>query len=244
MATLTFSALNDRIDALLDHETLAIAPTRRQRWGFILGFGAGFIGLIAGKVLPGSIWTVIFTATMLIIEVVALALALIPRRPWRIPGFAKERREFAEQLDFDQQHYDQLIAWILRFPKARIEAMAEYASRRHEQLKDKYPLLSGGLEKLGALPVVAALYLQFKDVHWPPHPTWPELILGLALVSLYWANLLVASVRFRAQLFVMLLTRAMETEGGLGPEEAIASHRPTEPDRREVTSALPQRGPS
>ncbi|MGO4504872.1 MULTISPECIES: hypothetical protein [unclassified Dyella] len=222
-ATLTFSALNERIDALPDHESLAIAPTRRQRWGFILGFSAGFIGLIAGKAMPDSTWTVVFTATMLTIEVVALAVALIPRRPWRIPGFAKERRQFAEQLDFDQHHYDRLVAWIRAFPRARIEAMGEYASRRHELLKDKYPLLSGGLEKLGALPVVAALYLQFKDLHWPPHPTWPELILGFALVSLYWASLLVASVRFRAQLFVTLLTRAMESADDLNQESASAT---------------------
>ena len=66
------------------------------------------------------------------------------------------------------------------------------------------------MEKLGALPVVAALYLQFKDLHWPPHPTWLELILGITLVALYWASLLLVSVRLRAQLFVVLLTEASE----------------------------------
>jgi hypothetical protein len=210
-ATLTFSALNERIDALTEHESLSIAPTRQQRWGYIIGFGAGFLGLIVGKVLPSTMPTVIFTAAMLVIEIVALAFALIPRRPWHFPSFASERREFAEQLDFDKRQYDGLIAWLSSFPKERLEAMAEYASKRHEQLKDKYPLVSGGLEKLGALPVVAALYLQFKDLHWPPHPTWPELILGLALVSLYWATLLITSVRFRTQLFYVVLTQAAKS---------------------------------
>lgn len=226
-ATLTFSILNERIDALPDHESLAIAPTRRQRWGYVIGFGAGFLGLFAGKVLPSSMPTVVFTATTLVIEIIALTIAIFPRRPWRFPSFALERREFAEQLDFDQHHYDQFIAWLTTFPKARLNAMAEYATQRHERLKDKYPLISGGLEKLGALPVVAALYLQFKDFRWPPHPTWPELILGLVLVSLYWASLLLVSVRLRAQLFVVLLTSAAESESTPDSADTASECAPT-----------------
>lgn len=232
-ATLTFSTLNERIDALPDHKSLAIAPNKRQRWGYVIGFSAGFIGLIAIKALPNSMATVIFTTAAMIIEIAALSIALIPPRPWRFPSFAKERCEFAEQLDFDQRHYDQLLAWLVTFPKARLETMAEYASQRHEQLKDKYPLVSGGLEKLGALPVVAALYLQFKDLHWPPHPTWPELFLGLILVSLYWGSLLLASVRFRAQLFVVLLTRAAQLAST--PEQSDITDELT--PLREVASA-------
>jgi hypothetical protein len=59
-ATLTFSALNEKIDALPEHESLAIAPSRRQRLGYVIGFGAGFIGLIAAKVLPGAKATLAF----------------------------------------------------------------------------------------------------------------------------------------------------------------------------------------
>ena len=223
-ATLTFSALNEKIDAMPEHESLAIAPSRRQRLGYVIGFGAGFIGLIAAKVLPGSKATVIFTATALIIEILALAIALVPRRPWRFPSFASEQREFAEQLDFDQHHYEKLIEWLRTFPKARLAAMAEYASQRHEQLKDKYPLVSGGLEKIGALPVVAALYLQFKDLHWPPNLTWPELFLGLVLVSLYWASCLLVGIRFRAQLFVVLLTQAAQSDGEADRPSAVSEY--------------------
>lgn len=114
----------------------------------------------------------------------------------------------AVQLDFDLYHYQQLIAWLASFPKERLEAMAQYASRRHHRLKDKHPLISGGLERLGALPVAAVLYLQFKDLHWPPQPTWPEFILGIAIVGLYWGSLLLVSIRFRAQLFALLLSQA------------------------------------
>jgi hypothetical protein len=210
-ATLTFAALNARIDQLPDHESLSIAPTKRQRWGYVIGFGAGFTGLLAIKLQPDSKAVTIFAMVMIIAEIVGLLIALIPRSPWKRPGFASERREYAEQLDFDMRHEEELVAWLRTFPKERLDAMAQYVTQRHEQLKDKLPLVSGGLEKLGALPVAVALYLQFKDLHWPPHPTWLELILGFALVSLYWASLLLASVRFRAQKLGMLLQRAAES---------------------------------
>ncbi|ULU25424.1 hypothetical protein [Dyella terrae] len=48
-ATLTFAALNARIDQLPNHESLSTAPTKRQRWGYVVRFGSGFTGLLAIK---------------------------------------------------------------------------------------------------------------------------------------------------------------------------------------------------
>jgi len=209
-AKLTFTELNQRIEALPDHPSLSIAPTKRQQWGYIIGFGAGFVGVIGIKLLPNAFPTVVFGIVMVAIEIIALGIAAIPPRPWKLPGFVSERREFADQLDFDMHHYDELIGWLCKYPKEQLEAMAKYSTDRHEHLKDKHPLITGSLDKLGALPVVAALYLQFKDLHWPPHPTWPEFFLGVVLVGLYWGGLLLVSVRFRAQTFEILLKRALE----------------------------------
>lgn len=211
-ATLTFATLNARIDALRDHESLLVAPGRRQRWGYIIGFSAGFLGLLVGKLLPNAKLAPLFTATMLAVEIAGLLVAIIPRRPWRLPGFTSERRTFADQLDFDMEEEAGLVAWLRTFPKERLKVMERYVSQRHERLKDKLPLLSGGLEKLGALPVAVALYLQFKDLRWPPHLSWIELFLGFALVSLYWASLLLTSVRFRAQKIEVLLRQAIDAE--------------------------------
>jgi len=236
-ATLTFAALNARIDALPDHESLSVAPSRRQRWGYIIGFVAGFTGLLAAKLFPSSKIALLFTAAMLIVELGGLSLAIAPRghwRQWKLPGFASERREFADQLDFDIYHYQQLIAWLASFPKERLEAMAQYASQRHDRLKDKHPLISGGLERLGALPVAAVLYLQFKDLHWPPQPTWLEFFLGMAIVGLYWGSLLLLSVRFRAQLFAFLLSQAAESATAL--RESDDQSEGVEPSR--LKSAL------
>lgn len=208
-AALTFAALNQRIDALPVHTSLQMAPARREKWGMIIGLSAGFAGLIAAKLMPSSVTGLVIASALGAVEIVALGIAVIPRRPWHWPSFAAQRREYADQLDFDQFEHDKLIVWLRGFEKSRLQAMTDYATHRSEQLKEKYPLLSGGLDKLGALPVAVALYLQFKDLRWPPHPSWPEIILGILLVLIYWTSLQFASVRFRADLFVSLLTRAL-----------------------------------
>lgn len=221
---LTFQALNARIDALPEHSSIRIAPRRRQRLGYLIGFGAGFAGLIGGKLLPATSVAVIYVSVMLLVEVVALITAMLPERPWHLPGFAKERREFADQLDFDMVHHQALIDWLRTYPAEQLEKMAEYAEDRLERLKEKHPLLTGGLEKLGALPVLAALYLQFKNLHWPPQPTWIELVLGMVLVVVYGSSLLLVGVRFRAQAYVTLLRRATQ-QASNGPSKDSAQDR-------------------
>lgn len=210
MDKLTFYALNERIDALPVHKSLKMAPTKRALWGNVIGFGAGFLGLAGAKLLPDNMTTVIITLSLLTVEVIAFAIALIPPFPWRIPGFASERREYAELLDHDFAQYEGLVEWLQTFPVEQLESMASYATNRLESLKSRQPLLTGAMEKLGALPIAIALFLQFRNLHQLPNFTWPELIFGLVLACMYWSCLLSVSLQFRAQLFQTLLKRAME----------------------------------
>lgn len=74
---------------------------------------------------------------------------------------------------------------------------------------EKLPMLTGNIEKLGALPVVIALCLQFKDTHWPPHPSWLQIGLISALVFGYWLSVLQIGIRLRLQLYEMSLSKAL-----------------------------------
>ncbi len=70
-------------------------------------------------------------------------------------------------------------------------------------------MLTGSIEKIGALPIVIALYLQFKDMQWPPHPSWVEVLLIFALVFGYWLSVMQISVRLRLQLYDKLLSKSL-----------------------------------
>lgn len=207
---LTFAALEAKLEGLPQHPNASTDMPRRSRWGFAIGFASGALGLLAGNLLPSNhLSTALIAGTFLVIELIAVGVSIAAQLPQSWPTFAGERREAAEELDFDLPHHQDLIRWIQDHPRDQVQQLSDYASYRLERLRERMPLLTGGIEKLGALPVFIALYIQFKDAHWPPHPSWIEIILMLALVLGYWMSLLQINVRFRMQTYEALLKKAL-----------------------------------
>jgi hypothetical protein len=46
---------------------------------------------------------------------------------------------------------------------------------------------------------VAALVIQFKDMHWLPQASWPKVLLFVLLMGIYWQSLLQVMMRFRVE---------------------------------------------
>jgi hypothetical protein len=209
--TLTFAALEAKLEEVPQHSYASTDMSKKARWGLAVGFVSAALGLLAGKLLPSNhLSTVIIAATFLLVELVALGIAMATQLPRSWPTFAGERREAAEALDFDLPHNQELIRWIQNRPRDQLEKLSDYASYRLERLRERLPMLTGGIEKLGALPVFIALYIQFKDAQWPPHPSWIEIVLVFALIFGYWTSLLQTNVRFRLQTYDMLLKKALK----------------------------------
>jgi len=210
-SALTFAALNEKIEALPLHPSFQISPSRKAKWGIALAAIAGALALILGKVLPPKSWVLALLIVLLMIEIVGLVLVAIAEIPGMKLTPTAERREFAEILDFDMPHYDGLIAWLCTVPCERLEAMSAFASHRTLRMQSKLPLLTGNLDKLGALPVFAALIIQFKDMQWPPQLSWSEIILFGALMFVYWLTMLQVGARLRLELYDVLLKKALTT---------------------------------
>jgi Flp pilus assembly protein TadB len=206
---LTFSALEQRIEKISEHPSYRMAPSRRSRWGNGIGMLAGLSGLILVKVLPTSPTLLVTAIVLLVVEVAAFAVALVAELPTLNLRPSSERREYAETLDHDMPHHMELIDWIGGFPQERLKAMSAFASHRLDRFRNKLPLLTGSLEKLGFLPLATALFLQFNDMRWPPHLSWPEIILIGALMLVYWTSMLQVGLRFRLELYDTLLKRAL-----------------------------------
>lgn len=206
---LTFAALEAKIEELPQHPYASTDTPKKARWGLAIGFISAALGLLAAKLLPSNnLSTAIIAATCLAVELVGLGIGLAAQLPRSWPTFAGERREAAEELDFDLPHHQDLVGWIQGHPRDQLENLNDYTSYRLERLRERMPLLTGGIEKLGALPVFIALFIQFKDAQWPPHPSWLEIILVFALVLAYWMSLLQINVRFRLQTYDLLLRKA------------------------------------
>ncbi|MFK2879296.1 hypothetical protein [Rhodanobacter hydrolyticus] len=207
---LTFAALNAKIDALPQFPEAPTILPLKARWGFAAAIAGALLGLFSVKLLPSNaIYTVILGSIGVAVEIVGVVIALLSDMPKKWPAFANVRREFAAQLDFDLPSHLELVGWLRTFPLDQREELSEFVVYRHARMKEKLPMLTGSIEKLGALPVVIALYLQFKDMQWPPHPNWLEIVLIFALVFGYCLSVLQINVRLRLQLYEMLLGKAL-----------------------------------
>lgn len=210
-STLTFAALDKRIEDLPLHPSYQVAPSRRVGWGGSIGFASALLAQIIGKTLPNNRWALAAVIVLLVIELSAFFVALTAQQPGFNLKPSSERRESAEILDFDMPHHEELIGWLRNFPRERLQAMSDFTGFRVERLRSKLPLLTGGLDRLGILPILAALVIQFKDMHWPPQASWPEVLLFALLMGVYWQSLLQVMVRFRVEQYDMLLKKALAT---------------------------------
>lgn len=204
----SFVKLDQKIDAIPAH------PSTRPDFGLKEQWGVGLIAIPATLILllkwiPSlPDWMPIVFVVLLALEIIGLLLlcaATVEKLDLRP---SKERRAFAEQLDFDLPHYLDLIAWLRTFPRERIDILADYTRQRLERLRSRQPLLLGAVDKLGVLPLLGALAIQFHGMSWPPRPNLGETVLVVALVIGYWAGLVTLSLRFRLELYDMLLTQA------------------------------------
>lgn len=213
-STLTFVSLDERIEALPEHPSYSIRPDRRARIGYATIAVAGTLALVLGKLHATNLWLALTIMALVVIEFGGLVLVVASQLPSLKLTLSNQRREYAETLDFDMPHHQGVVAWLRSFPRERLEAMRDFASHRIDRFRSKLPLLTGGIDKLGALPILAALVIQFKDMHWPPHPSWMQIILFGGLMLFYWLCMLLLGQRFRLELYDLLLKKALEANGG------------------------------
>jgi|SRR5690348_3304813 len=206
-SALTFSLLDERIEKLPEHSSFK--SSRRAKWGYAVVAVTGTLMLILGKLLPAQRWTVILLVVLLILEIIALIVALTADLPSAKLTPASQRSQFADVLDFDMPHHESLIAWLRSFSRERLQAMSDFTQFRVERYRSKMPMLAGSIEKLGALPLLAALVIQFKDASWPAQLSWWQIALFAVLTFFYWLCLLAVSQRLRLELYDMLLKKAL-----------------------------------
>lgn len=207
--TLTFTALDQRIEALPQHPSYGGSPSTRARWGNGIAMTAGLLALILGKTLPSSPALLAVVSGLFIVEVAAFVIAGTANLSGINLRPSGERREFADVLDFDLPHHLELVTWLRSFPREYVARMSSFASHRLDRFRSKLPLLTGGVDKLGVLPIAAALFIQFRDMQWPPRLGWPEVLLVGALMWMYWMSLLQVGSRIRLELYDALLKQAL-----------------------------------
>lgn len=109
------------------------------------------------------------TTALLLLAVMALvavltmvvALFLFVRREWRT--FHHRDDNVSREMDDAYAEWRKLVLAMRRFPKLELSRRLRYLRLRRSGLTHGLGLFAGGVHRLGILPVLAILYLQFKD---------------------------------------------------------------------------------
>lgn len=220
---LTFKALNERIDALPEHPSMTAGPSRTEKYGYAIALSAYALHLLSTKLIADKVWSLGIATFFAVVELAAVIAIFAAKWPPRLYGFRADRHEYAEQLDHDHTHYVALVQWIAGFPRDQIAALSDYAELRQERFRERQPLLLGSVEKLGVLPVLVAIYAQFKGLHFKI--TWVEALSLAFLAWVYWLCLISIGTRYRGQFYAIVLKRALiakEQEAGPGNTPDLA----------------------
>lgn len=187
---------------------------RRFFWGTVLGI----LWLsTAPMLLSPSFALYIVLAAGMVIEIAGIiGLAILQAREI-LPAACNRRGKFAQRLDREFVMYREVVSWLRSHDLADLMSQLAFVRSRRDMMRRKLGLFAGGIERLGVLPLLVALYLQVHNfTTWPPQFTRAEIGAIWALVLAYGVGWLAAVVALRLDLYEQLLADAVDgaNEGG------------------------------
>ncbi|WP_311239674.1 MULTISPECIES: hypothetical protein [unclassified Xanthomonas] len=153
------------LSAAMAHYTHVTEQSRAgpvERWSLAIGLIGAGVGILSGTLLSGK--TGLYLAAIgLAVELTGFLVygALSFKREW--PGFRRPYADHAEQMEREFYHYQSIVAALRWFPLEQRRRREAFMRDRRTNMHDRLGLFTGGMEKLGFMPVLLALYLQLKD---------------------------------------------------------------------------------
>ncbi|RUL78958.1 hypothetical protein [Dyella choica] len=138
-------------------------------------------------------------------------------RVWR--AYKRQYLDFAMHLDDFYLRYRNVVDALRKCPADEVARYLRYVRDRKTTLLYRHALLSGGMEKLGILPLLALLYLQLKE--WS-FGDWKDLLGHVHLIGsiLLWMLAIMylvawwgARIKGRLDVYEALLAEAGVEEG-------------------------------
>jgi len=203
------------LSAVMSHYSQVTDQSRAgpvERWSFIIGFlGAGF-GMLFGTVLNGKAALVCAT-TGLVVELIGFAIFAILQIKRELPGFRHPYAAHAAQMEQEFHQYQGIVAALRVFPLEQRRQRETFIRDRRTNMHERLGLFTGGMERLGIMPVLLALYLQFKDWRWGDWSvlgkiTIVQSVLAFLLLFAYALSWHLIRLRVRVQTYEQLLGEA------------------------------------
>jgi hypothetical protein len=221
MDTLSFTELDRRLSEMPDGPAAILDSPPPYRIANLIGGVAAVMTVIPFvliQFMPPERWMVSWAQFSFSVFLLALLPGLV--RSYGVLGWTlwTWRADQVSQLDHDLPHLRTILAWLSTQP---LDALAEHhrvARLRQAQMSMKLGMFTGGLERLGVLPVLVSVWLfmrNWKDLL--DMPLW-QLLLGFGLMLFYVVMTVGNLKRIRLQLYESLLAEALATKSSPAPQ--------------------------
>lgn len=210
--TLSFTELDRRLREIPDGPSGILNTPKSFRIANIVGFVAAVFTLIPFVLVhimtPGK-WMVTWAQIGFSVFLLALLPGIV--RSYGVLGWTlwKWREDLVSQLDHDLPQFHALLVWLSERPMVTLEEHQRVARLSLGQMSAKIGMFTGGLERLGVLPVLVSTYLFFRNWHELMDMPYWQLIIGFGLILLYFIMMVANLMRIRLQLYEVLFTEAL-----------------------------------
>ncbi|WP_157515260.1 hypothetical protein [Luteimonas abyssi] len=216
-SALSFATLEARIKSMPDGPAAILNTPRPLYWLNIFGSVAIVVGLLPFllvQFLTPQWWMVrlaqvgVWSAGVLYAPGILRALVVMAREFWHW------RIKLVEQSDHDLAQFRALRSWLQTFPRAELEEHRNFARLAHDRLGSKLVLLMGGIERVGILPVLVAVFFLLREVDGlgveslADVPLWQG-VLAPFLVITWWIGVMAVRMRLTHELYAVVLTDAL-----------------------------------
>ena len=209
--TLSFAELDRRLLALPEGPVAILDTPPLFRIANIVGGIAAFITfvpfLLVHVMTPGK-WMVAWAQISFSVFLIALLPGLV--RSYGVLGWTlwTWREDLISQLDHDMPQFRSILVWLSERPSAALQDHQRAARLTLAQMSAKIGMFTGGLERLGVLPVLVSALLFARN--WDDlldMPYW-QLMLGFGLILFYFVMMVGNVKRIRLQLYESLIGEA------------------------------------
>lgn len=208
--SLTFAALDHRIEALPEGPVAALNAPRWQRRLDAVGYAGIVIGLMPSlliEVMAPAGWMLWMAWTGL-----AMTACLLPGLARNVflvlRGMGRWRPELVAQLDHDIGAMETLHAWLARQPRAAVESHLWFARHAQARMTQKMGFLFGGADKAGVVLVLAAVAAQLKAFA-DGSVAWWIALPGILVAVVSAVGMVAGLMRLRLQLYEAVLDDAL-----------------------------------
>lgn len=222
---LSFASLQARIDAMPNGPPSILDTPRWIRWLNIAGTVAIVVGLMpfllvqwleAQAWMIHLAWAGVLGATVFYAPGFLRGLVVMAREFWQWHA------KLIEQGDHDLAQFRALRGWLREFPREVLEEHRHFAELSRDRLGSKLALLTGGIERVGILPVLVAVFFLLREVDGlgleslREVPYW-QALLGPFLVVSWCLGVVAVRMRLQYDLYERVLTDALRADVAVIP---------------------------